>query len=113
VDSFGVVIPGLRSLRSLTRGYYLPRLRRLLSRLSQSYPFFMSTILEVKRLALDLPEKERAALAANLLESLPGVLSDEDEGVAEALRRDAEIEADSSQVISLPQLDSDIQNRRG
>lgn len=46
----------------------------------------MATIVEIEKLALSLPEKERAVLAANLLESLPGVLFDEDEGVAEALR---------------------------
>jgi putative addiction module component (TIGR02574 family) len=40
-------------------------------------------------------------------------LSDEDEGVAEALRRDAEIESDPSQAISLADLDSQIQGRRG
>jgi hypothetical protein len=91
----------------------MPRLRRLLSRLSQSYSSPMSTIVEVEKLALDLPEKERAALAANLLESLPGILSDEDEGVAEALRRDAELDADPAQSISLSELDSHIQGRRG
>ena len=84
----------------------------LLPYLSQSYPSFMSTIVEVEKLALDLPERERAALAANLLDSLPGILSDEDEGVAEALRRDAEIEADSAKAISLAELDSHIQGRR-
>ncbi len=73
----------------------------------------MSTIVEVEKLALDLPERERATLAANLLESLPGILSDEDEGVAEALRRDAEIEADAAKAVSLRELDSDIQGRRG
>lgn len=73
----------------------------------------MSTILEVEKLALDLPERERAALAANLLNSLPGVLSDDDEGVVEALQRDAEIEADSAKAISLAELDSEIQGRRG
>jgi hypothetical protein len=31
---------------------------------------------------------------ANLLDSLPGILSEEDEGVAEALRRDARITVD-------------------
>jgi hypothetical protein len=41
-----------------------------------------------------------------------GILSDEDEGVAEALRRDAEMEADPNQAISLAQLDSHIQGRR-
>ncbi len=71
----------------------------------------MATIVEVERLALNLSEQERAMLAANLLESLPDVLSDEDEGVAEALRRDAEIEADPAQAISLAELDSHVQGR--
>ena len=56
-------------------------------------------------------EKERATLAANLLESLPGVLSDDDEGVAEALRRDAEIEVDLAKAIALAELDSQIRSR--
>ena len=43
----------------------------------------MSTILEVEKLALGLPERERAKLAVSLLGSLPAVLSDEDEGIAE------------------------------
>lgn len=72
----------------------------------------MSTIFEVEKLALDLPEQERATLAANLLNSLPGILSDDDEGVAEALRRDAEIEADPAQAMSLAELDSQIHGRR-
>jgi len=72
----------------------------------------MATIVEIEKLALSLPEKERAALAANLLESLPGVLFDEDEGVAEALRRDSEIDANTDQIISLAQLDAQIQSRR-
>ena len=73
----------------------------------------MATIFEVEKLALDLPEQERAKLAANLLDSLPGVLSDEDEGTAEALRRDAEIDADPNQAITLAQLESETQSRRG
>ena len=73
----------------------------------------MATIIEVEKLALDLSEQERAALAANLLDSLPGILSDEDEGIAEALRRDAEIESDPAQAISLAELDSQIQGQRG
>jgi putative addiction module component (TIGR02574 family) len=72
----------------------------------------MATIFEVERLALNLSEEERARLAANLLDSLPGVLSDEDEGIAEALGRDAEIDADPNQAITLAQLESQIQNRR-
>ena len=37
---------------------------------------------------------------------MTGLLSDDDEGIAEALRRDAEIEADPGQAISLAELDS-------
>ena len=72
----------------------------------------MATIFEIEKLALNLPEQEHATLAANLLDSLPGVLSDEDEGVAEALRRDAEMNENPDQAISLAQLDSQIQSRR-
>lgn len=72
----------------------------------------MATIIEIMKLALDLPEQDRATLAANLLESLPPVLSDEDEGIAEALRRDAELDAKPNQAISFVQLDSQILNRR-
>ncbi|MDQ1706918.1 MAG: hypothetical protein QOJ88_129, partial [Pyrinomonadaceae bacterium] len=72
----------------------------------------MATIVEVKKLRLDLLEKKRAVLAANLLRSLPGVLWDEDEGIGEALRRAAEIDADPEQAISFAHLDSHIQSRR-
>ena len=40
-------------------------------------------VIEVEKLALDLSELERARLAAHLLDSLTGILSDEDEGVAQ------------------------------
>jgi len=73
----------------------------------------MATIVEIDKLALSLPEEERAALAANLLESLPGVWFDEDEGVAEALRRDSEVDSNPDQIISLAPLDAQIQSRRG
>jgi putative addiction module component (TIGR02574 family) len=72
----------------------------------------MATIFEVEKLALGLSEPERAQLAANLLDSLAGVLSDEDEGITEARRRDAEMDTDPNQAITLAQLDSQIQNRR-
>ena len=36
---------------------------------------------EVEKLAFDLPERERAMLATNLLRSLPAMLRDEDEEV--------------------------------
>lgn len=72
----------------------------------------MATIAEVEALALDLPEKQRALLAAHLLDSLPSILEDEDEGVAEAIRRDAELDADPSLGISLEELDRKIAARR-
>ena len=72
----------------------------------------MARIVEIEKLALNLPEKERATLAANLLESLSPALSGEDEGTAEALRRDAEIEARPDMAISLAQLQAHIENRR-
>jgi len=73
---------------------------------------FVPTITEVEKLALNLPENQRAALAAHLLESLPPVLHDEDEGTAEALRRDAELDASPSSSISLKRLDGQIERRR-
>ena len=72
----------------------------------------MSTIAEVERLALDLSESDRALLVAHLLRSLPPFLYDEDEGVAEALRRAADFESDPDIGISLEQLDEQIKSRR-
>jgi len=72
----------------------------------------MATITEVEKLALDLPESQRAVLAAHLLGSLPSVLHDEDEGIAEAVRRDAELDASPLLGISLEQLDQQIESRR-
>jgi hypothetical protein len=73
---------------------------------------FVPSITEIEKLALDLPENQRAVLAAHLLESLPPVLHDVHEGIAEALRRDAELDASPSSSISLKQLDEQIERRR-
>jgi Putative addiction module component len=72
----------------------------------------MATIIEVEKLALDLPDTQRAVLAAHLLESLPSVLHDEDEGIAEALRRDADFDSDPAFGMSLEQLDQQVERRR-
>ena len=72
----------------------------------------MATITEVEKLAFNLPDSDRAVLASHLLRSLPSVLHDEDEGVAEALRRDAELDANPESGITLDQLDQRIQDRR-
>jgi hypothetical protein len=49
---------------------------------------------EIQSGALNLPEDQRAALAAELLGSLPAVLSDFDDGSEEAGRRIAEMKID-------------------
>jgi len=54
----------------------------------------MVTLAEIESLALKLPDSERAKLAADLLDSLPGLLVDDDEGLAEARRRSAEMDRD-------------------
>ena len=72
----------------------------------------MPTITEVEKLAFDLPDSQRAVLAAHLLQSLPSVLHDEDEGIAEALRRDAEFDANPDMGITLEQLDQQISARQ-
>lgn len=51
---------------------------------------------EIQKCALDLPDSDRAALAAELLVSLPAVLVEKDDGIAEALRRSRELDEDSS-----------------
>lgn len=71
----------------------------------------MSNVIKLEKLALELNERERATLAANLLHSLPPILFDEDEGIAEALRRDAEMEVDSTQGISLDDLSAIVEDR--
>ena len=73
----------------------------------------MSTIRKVKEQALKLNEQERATLAANLLDSLPPILADDDFGVAEALRRDAEMQTNPSQSMSLEDLNRIIKHHRG
>ena len=55
----------------------------------------MATFAEIEALAFTLPQSERAKLAAELLDSLPGVLADDD-GFAEALRRSEEMDRDPS-----------------
>lgn len=56
----------------------------------------MTRLQTLKAEALGLPDHERALLAAELLGTLPAVLADEDDGIAEALRREAELDADPS-----------------
>jgi hypothetical protein len=50
---------------------------------------------------MQLPDADRAKLASHLLDSLPAILCDGDEGVAEALLRDAEMDRDPKAGMSL------------
>lgn len=52
------------------------------------------SVKEIHDLVMELPEDERAKLAGNLLASLPAVLSDDDDGLAEARRRSKELDDD-------------------
>lgn len=52
----------------------------------------MTLLQEVEEKAGRLPESERAALVSKLLATLPPLLH-EDDGLAEAQRRDAELDA--------------------
>jgi hypothetical protein len=54
---------------------------------------------------IGLPQTVRDVLAAHLLGSLPSVLHDDDEGLAEALRRDSEFVANLRLGMTLEELD--------
>ena len=62
------------------------------------------TLTDIQRGALDLPDSARAALALELLDSLPAVLVEDDEGIAEARRRSRELDDDPSMGMSWEEL---------
>ncbi len=64
----------------------------------------MQTLSEIEQQAMKLPDVGRACLASRLLDSLPAVLSDDDEGIAEAMRRDAELDQDPAAGLTLEEL---------
>ncbi len=72
----------------------------------------MRAVADIEKEILALNEEQRAHLAVSILDSLPAVLADQDEGVAEALRRDEELDADPDSALSLERLDSLIHDRR-
>ncbi|MBL9187273.1 MAG: hypothetical protein JNK23_07335 [Opitutaceae bacterium] len=53
----------------------------------------MTLLQEVEEKAGRLPESERAVLVSKLLATLPPLLHEDDDGLAEAQRRDAELDA--------------------
>lgn len=64
----------------------------------------MPALAEIEAQAMELTASQRAKLAAGLLESLPTLLYDDDEGLAEAHRRDAEMDNDPSIGLTTEQL---------
>ena len=64
----------------------------------------MTRVQEIRQQASALSSNEKAELAADLLEGLPPILDDEDEGVAEARRRDEEMNRDAKASITWEQL---------
>jgi len=71
----------------------------------------MSVIAEVEKRALSLTTKERGVLITKLLRSLPEFPSDEDEGIAEAIRRREELRKNPEIAISLEELDQRMKER--
>jgi hypothetical protein len=53
----------------------------------------MTRLQELETQALSLTDSERAQFASRLLSTLPAVLSDDDEGIGEAARRDRDLDA--------------------
>lgn len=63
----------------------------------------MSVIKEVEKLVFSLSEKDRAELVGKILRSLP--LYADDGGLAEARRRDREMDENPDSIITMEQLD--------
>jgi hypothetical protein len=64
----------------------------------------MQTVADLEHQAMALPDADRARLAAYLLKSLPAILWDDDDGLAEAQRRDAEIDRDPKASMTMEEL---------
>jgi putative addiction module component (TIGR02574 family) len=64
----------------------------------------MQTLADIEREAMKLPDRDRACLASRLLDSLPAVLSDDDDGLAEAIRRGAEMDQNPGAAMTLEEV---------
>ncbi|CAN5603492.1 hypothetical protein BH24ACI3_BH24ACI3_08660 [soil metagenome] len=71
----------------------------------------MSTVAEIEKQALDLPEQDRANLADRLIASLPSDFTDDGE-IEEALRRSKEMDRDPSRTISHEEFFKFFEDRR-
>jgi hypothetical protein len=71
----------------------------------------MLMVHEVQKQGLNLSENERAVLGADLLGTFAPLLHNRDDGIAEALRRNGEFDANPSTGLSFDQLDQQVQRR--
>lgn len=69
----------------------------------------MSTVSDIIQAALELDRSERATVALSMLDSLPDEAMEPDEILAEALRRDAEIESGQVKELSYEEFLAGIQ----
>ena len=69
------------------------------------------SIEEIRASVLELPQDQRALLAASLLASLPTVLDEEDEGVSEARRRSRELDEDPHSACSWLEIKENLRVR--
>ena len=60
----------------------------------------MITLAEIEALAFKLTQSERAKLACDLLDTLPCMAEDEEDGLAEAMRRSEEMDNDPAACLS-------------
>lgn len=80
--------------------WFMPLQSSLIGRKIRTIVSAMVTLTEIETLAFKLPESDRARLAADLFDSLPGVLVEDDEGLAEAIRRSEEMDHDPSMCLT-------------
>jgi putative addiction module component (TIGR02574 family) len=66
------------------------------------------SIEEIHANALKLPEDQRAKLAGDLLASLPALLVDEDDGVAEAMRRSEDLHVNPNSGVTWEEMKSNL-----
>ena len=61
----------------------------------------MDTLTHLEEQIMTLPDGARARLASYILQSLPAVCVDDDDGDAEAMRRNAEMDANPSACLTM------------
>ena len=68
----------------------------------------MSKVSDIYTQVLDLPEDQRASLASDILDSLPAILSDSDEGLTEARRRSKELDENPDIAVSWEEIKASL-----